>query len=63
MIQRLIGGRPESLAVGDYCGLAMRSWENLLREEAELHLSLVEGVSEHIQFVSNGRSFTWTSFF
>lgn len=36
------------LAVGDYCGLAMRSWENWLLEEGELHLSLVKEVGEYI---------------
>ena len=54
MIQRLTGGRPEFLAVGDYCGLAMRSWENWLLEEGELHLSLVKEVGEYIQLVSSG---------
>lgn len=52
MIQRLIEGRAEFLALEDYCGLAMTRWENGLQEEEELHLSLVEGVGKHIQFVS-----------
>lgn len=52
MIQRLIEGRAEFLALEDCCDLAMRKWENWLREEEELHLSLVEGVGKHIQFVS-----------
>ena len=55
MIQKLIQGRAGSLALEDGCGLAMRSWENWLREEEELHLSLVEGAGKHIQFVSGGR--------
>lgn len=55
MIQRLTEGRAESLALRDCCGLAMSSWESWLQEEEELHLSLVEGVGKHVQFVSMGR--------
>lgn len=54
MIQRLIEGRAESLAVGA-CGVATRNWENWLREEEEPHLSLMVGVGEHIQSLSHGR--------
>lgn len=52
MIQRLIEGRAEFLALEDCCDLAMRRWENWLREEEEFHLSLVEGVGKRIQFLS-----------
>lgn len=52
MIQRLIEGRAEFLALEDCCDLAMRGWENWLREEEGFHRSLVEGVGKRIQFVS-----------
>lgn len=55
MIQKLIEGRAEFLALEDFCRLAMRSWENRHREEEELHLLLVEGAGKHIRFVSSGR--------
>lgn len=33
----------------------MRSWENWLLEEEELHRPLVEVAGKHIPFVSSGR--------
>ena len=55
IIQKLIEGRAEFLALEDFCDLAMKSWENWLQEEEELHLPLVEEAGKHIQFVSSGR--------